>query len=311
MPYTPPLISVIIPTYNRADLLPRAVRSACEQTYRNLEILVVDDASIDDTEEVARALEKEDARVRYVKREENGGANAARNIGIQESKGEYIALLDSDDEWLPEKIEKQIQVFEKSDDEKLGVVYCGYERKKDTATISSFTPIYRGNIFEKLLCKNVVGGCSSVLIKKECFGKSDFFDESEEIRKGGAQDYDLWLRLAHKYHFDFAIEPLFFYYIHKKNMTVTNSSLARMKALEYVAEKNKRFYLKKPHLFAKQLSMQGVTLIESGNRPAARKKFKHSLKIKYTNESLFRYIESFFPVFLHNKLKQIFNAIKR
>ncbi|GAH83893.1 unnamed protein product, partial [marine sediment metagenome] len=117
-------VSVIIPTYNRADMVGRAIQSVINQTYQDFEIIIIDDASTDNTREVAREFQEREKRIKYFKHEINKGGGAARNTGIKNSKGEYIAFLDSDDEWYPEKLEKQIEIFNKND-ENLGVVYSG------------------------------------------------------------------------------------------------------------------------------------------------------------------------------------------
>lgn len=105
-----PKVSVIIPTYNRAHLIGRAIKSVLNQTYKDFEIIIVDDGSTDKTEEVVKDFK--DERVRYIRREKNKGGSAARNTGIKAARGEYIAFQDSDDEWLPEKLEKQMKAFE-------------------------------------------------------------------------------------------------------------------------------------------------------------------------------------------------------
>lgn len=102
------LVSVIIPTHNRADLLPRAVRSVFKQSYAKVEVIVVDDASADDTPEVVACLRRERSRLKYVRSEVNVGNPAARNIGIERASGDVLAFLDDDDEWLPRKLEYQL-----------------------------------------------------------------------------------------------------------------------------------------------------------------------------------------------------------
>lgn len=101
-----PFVSIVIPTYNRARFLGRLVRSVLNQTYKNFEVIVADDASTDDTAEIIKTFK--DDRIRYIRHESNAGAAAARNTGIKASRGEYVAFQDSDDEWLPEKLEKQM-----------------------------------------------------------------------------------------------------------------------------------------------------------------------------------------------------------
>jgi glycosyltransferase involved in cell wall biosynthesis len=120
-----PTVSVIIPTYNRAHLIGRAIQSVLKQTYQDFEVIVVDDGSIDNTEEVVKKIQEN--RVYYYKHDKNKGGSAARNTGISLAKGEYIAFQDSDDEWLPEKLEKQIGVFN-NQTKNVGVVYTGFYR---------------------------------------------------------------------------------------------------------------------------------------------------------------------------------------
>ena len=104
------LISVIIPSYNSGKFLGEAIESVVNQTYKNIEIIVINDGSTDNTEEIAKKWQKRDERVRYLKHKENKGPSAARNTGIKNSRGEYIAFLDDDDEWLPEKLERVIEI---------------------------------------------------------------------------------------------------------------------------------------------------------------------------------------------------------
>ncbi|OKH14938.1 glycosyl transferase family 2 [Fischerella major NIES-592] len=106
-----PLVSVVIPTYNRADLIKHTLNSAIRQSYKNLEIIIIDDGSVDNTEEVVKAID--DSRIRYIRLPNNSGGSVARNTGIENARGEYIAFLDSDDLWIPEKIELQLASIQK------------------------------------------------------------------------------------------------------------------------------------------------------------------------------------------------------
>lgn len=149
-----PLVSVIIPTYNRAHTLPASIDSVLCQTYDNLEVIVVDDGSTDGTEIFVRGLA--DSRVRYIKNSGNHGPAAARNLGVRRAEGEYVAFQDSDDEWRPDKLEKQmpllLEPLEKTD-----LVYCEYtryhgENRRETVP-SKVLPAEskQGNILPKLL----------------------------------------------------------------------------------------------------------------------------------------------------------------
>jgi glycosyltransferase involved in cell wall biosynthesis len=209
-------ISVIIPTYNRAHLLNRTIQSVLNQTFHDLEIIIVDDASTDGTEELIKNFN--DSRILYFRHEKNKGGSATRNTGIKHASGEFVAFLDSDDEWLPEKLEKQMEIFDKAP-KTLGVVYTAfrYEGGKSRITI----PKYRGNIFEFILVNNCVGTASTPLIKKECFIKTGIFDEQLPC----GQDWDLWIRLAQHYEFDFLREILVRYYPQSNSISMDKKAM--------------------------------------------------------------------------------------
>ena len=184
-----PKVSVIIPTYNRAHLVGRAIRSVLNQTYQDFEIIVVDDGSTDNTEEVVKSFN--DPRIRYIRHEKNRGGSAARNTGIRAARSEYIAFLDSDDEWLPEKLEKQVLIFS---DDQIGLVYTG-RRVIDSRSgrcLSEKIPEIEGDVYKQLLEGDFIGTCSSVMVKKGILEGIDGFDETLPSR----QDWDCWLRVA-------------------------------------------------------------------------------------------------------------------
>ena len=159
-----PKINIIIPTYNRADLLPRAIDSVLKQSYRNWEAVIIDDGSTDETEKVVKRYT--DTRIHYIKHKLNPGIPAARNTGIKKSKGKYIALLDSDDEWLPQKLACQIKAF-KNESYNCGVVYTGgYLVKNNKDKLTKSVIVSPNNFYEKILFKNIVGS-STVLVKRE------------------------------------------------------------------------------------------------------------------------------------------------
>lgn len=142
-----PTVSVIIPTYNRAHLVGRAIQSVLNQTYKDFELIIVDDGSTDNTEDIIKKYQKKDERIKYIRRKKNKGGSVARNTGINAAIGEYIAFLDSDDEWLTEKLERQMKVF-KSTSSEVGVVYSGFFRINDRRNEieSIFNPKKRGYI---------------------------------------------------------------------------------------------------------------------------------------------------------------------
>ena len=197
-----PAVSVIIPTYNRAHLLDRAIESVLDQTYQDFEIIVVDDASVDETEEVVISFA--DDRINYIRHQKNKGGSSARNTGIKAAKGEFIAFLDSDDEWLAEKPKKQIDKFKMSS-KKVGVIYCGHcivgEETQEVVDEVIFS--LRGNVFLNLL-KMCITPASSLVIRRYCFRKAGFFYEVLP----SCQDCDMWIRLSRYYKFDLMPEVL-------------------------------------------------------------------------------------------------------
>ncbi len=227
-----PLVSIVIPTYNRENLILRAINSVDEQTFQNFEIIVVDDASTDSTEQVIADLNH--SKIKYVKLEENVGQCAARNVAINMAEGEYIGLLDSDDIWLPEKLEKQIEIFKNSDD-KLGAVYCGnYEidEVKNTKTLIDL-PKYRGDIYRILLGGFCPSTTSKFLLKKKALLDVGSFDEYLPT----FVDFDLWLRIAQKgYTFDYVDEPMMIKYEHHGEQ-MAKHLYKRLEGLKIFSEK--------------------------------------------------------------------------
>ncbi len=198
-----PQVSIIIPTYNRENLIIKALESVFMQTFQDFEILIIDDASTDNTEKIIQELHHD--KIRYYKLAVNGGQCIARNYGIQRAEGEYIAFLDSDDIWLPEKLELQIECFKKGS-EKLGCVY-GYSYTYD-AILNETSLIqfqyYRGNIHKNMLKGFCPPTPSLFMVKKQALIEHNGFDEKLIT----FVDLDMWLRLSQNYDFDYVEKPL-------------------------------------------------------------------------------------------------------
>ena len=224
-----PTVSVIIPSYNREHLVGRAIKSVLDQTYQDFELIVIDDASTDNTEEVVKSFN--DERIKYLKHDENKGGAAARNTGIKVARGEYIAFQDSDDEWLPVKLEKQMKVFEAASPE-VGVVYTGFWRIESNKKIyipSEKVARKEGNIHAELLRGNFVDTPTAV-VKKDCFAKVGIFDERLPRR----QDWELFIRISKCFYFKCIDEPLLISYYTPDSICTNQSSL--IKALELILE---------------------------------------------------------------------------
>lgn len=165
------LVSVVIPTYSRSDILERALQSVLNQTYRNLDIIVIDDNTESSpyrtyTRELMEKYDK-DKRIRYIQNPKNLGGAGARNVGIEAALGEYIAFLDDDDEYYPEKIEKQLKVFLESKSEKLALVYCDLEhRGKNNHLDCVIRKRHKGNCLYEAIEDDCLASTSMWLVKK-------------------------------------------------------------------------------------------------------------------------------------------------
>jgi len=267
MSQTEPLVSVIIPTYNRAHVLERAIQSVVNQTYQHFEVIVVDDGSTDNTAEVASSIR--DERVRYIRHQVNKGTPAsARNTGIRAARGEFVGFLDSDDEWLPQKLQKQVDRF-RSASRNVGVVYGGYAVVDDNTKriIGEVYPRKRGYIFKEVLELSVPTNPLTPLVKKECFEKVGFFDE--ELRFG--EDFDMWVRIAQHYQFDFVDEVVASYYISPGQITGD-----RVRALEGFLKfmaKHEHTLSENPDIFAHQLKYVGQCYLMQHEYASARRYF--------------------------------------
>lgn len=196
-----PLVSVILPTYNRARVLPRAIRSVLNQTFSDLELIIVDDGSTDDTETVVRLFC--DPRILYVRRERNEGVLPARNLGIRRARGSFIAFQDSDDEWLSEKLERQLHLLSTSGDD-VGAVGCG-RLNHSRRGVQTVLPISRGWVFEDILAGRAKGCGTPLLVVRRFASEPDiFFDE--RFPALGERDY--LMRIAARRRVEFVDEPL-------------------------------------------------------------------------------------------------------
>ncbi len=192
-----PALSVVLPTYNRARFLRRSIGSVLAQSFRDLELIVVDDASTDETPEVVRGID--DARIRYTRCPENRGGAAARNVGISAARGRYVAFQDSDDEWLPEKLRKQMDLFAGAAPE-IGMVFCGtrvlVERGDgSTSRVGESIP-ERMEEFPRSVLRGVPSGCSlqGLVVRAELLHEIEGFDGALPSQ----QDWDLFIRLSRR-----------------------------------------------------------------------------------------------------------------
>lgn len=198
-----PLVSVVIPTRNRAAYVQQALQSVFAQTNRDYETIVVDDGSTDETAQVLQPLIQQE-RIRYFARAQRG-VSAARNFGVSRAAGNYIAFLDSDDVFLPSKLEKQLQVFRAKPE--LGFVHCWFSKFSDDGRDlgTRDTSRFRGRIYPDLLLEwSVLMAMPCMLMRKASFEAAGGFDE----HMTWAEDLDLWRRMARQFEVDLVPEPL-------------------------------------------------------------------------------------------------------
>lgn len=281
-----PLISVIIPTHNRADLLPRAVMSVLKQTFTDFEAIIVDDASDDDTEAVVKQIG--DNRVRYIRHTHNLGGPAARNTGIREARGEYIAFLDDDDEYFPNKLAITLQALNGASD-KTGLAYSkvryiGYFDKVLLPYIGK-----SGNIFLDML-----GGpmfhTSSTLIKKKFIV---FYDETLPRY----QDVDFHLRILEKAEAVFADQiTALWHQEHQRNRITADikalEDAVRIMEKKYFDEKGYHTY---KDVYARFLKTVGnISILENNALRVGRNYLRRSLKVQLNLIVLVDFLTSFF-----------------
>ena len=194
-----PKVSVIVPTYNRANRLEGTLRSIVSQTYQDFELIVVDDGSTDNTSKVIESFPS----AQYLPMKKNSGVSKARNIGLACAKGEFICFLDSDDLWKEKKLEIQIHWMESNTDNQVCYTDEIWVRNGVRVNQMNKHSKYTGDIFRHCLALCIVSP-SSVMIRAKLFSEIGNFDESLPA----CEDYDLWLRIAVKYAFHFIEEPL-------------------------------------------------------------------------------------------------------
>jgi glycosyltransferase involved in cell wall biosynthesis len=204
-------VSVIIPTYNRAGLIARAIDSVLVQTFKDFELIIIDDGSKDNTKEAIKPFE---GKIKYIY-QNNGGISNARNRGIQESSGQYIAFLDSDDYWAPQKLEVQVKILDENP--RVGIVYARMPIVNEHGEILGMKPNgISGKNFQELL--RVWGDLptSSVMTRRECFDRVGVFDNDLPPM----EDIDMWLRIAHSYEiYEVEGQTLAYYWRHDHQIT--------------------------------------------------------------------------------------------
>lgn len=209
-----PAVAVIMPAYDVAAFVGEAIESVLAQTHTDWQLVVVDDGSTDGTSDVVARYD--DPRVRLLRIEHSGLPAVARNRGLASSESEFVAFLDGDDLWRPEKLERQLALVASRPE--VGLVHAGFEMLRD-GSLEPYVPppamTEEGPQLERLAVGNYIAN-SSVLLRRELLARRGAFDEDPRLR--GTEDFELWLRLAPQTEFGYVDEPLMVYRFHPANL---------------------------------------------------------------------------------------------
>jgi glycosyltransferase involved in cell wall biosynthesis len=225
------LISVIIPTYNRGHVIQRAIQSVLDQTYKDLEVIVIDDGSKDDTRSVLEQQCEADSRIRCLFVDSNKGAQAARNMGIRASQGEWISFLDSDDYWYPQSLEVRLIAAQQ---QRVKVVHSGFEVIRENGIQESLRIPCLGDRAYRALLTHPGPVFQALLVAREAFEKIGYLDEDISAY----QEWDTSIRLARYYKFGFVPESTFVYDCRGTN-TISKDLLRNAAGYEQIVRKHR------------------------------------------------------------------------
>jgi glycosyltransferase involved in cell wall biosynthesis len=287
-----PKVSVIIPTYNRKEEIVPTLKSVLNQNFASFEVIVVNDN--EDEKVVLNILNQlSDDRIKYLKNQRRKGANGARNTGLENARGKYVAFLDDDDLWNMDKLEKQIRKFDESVDN-VGFVYSGFEviSRIDPTFSKKILPSKKGDVFSNMIQRNFVGS-PTPLIKKSVFSKSGYFDENLL----SAQDWELWIRMSAVTHFEYVDEVLAKYVVHGDQLSIDFNK--KRNSIEYILQKHKGLYDRDKTALALNYKKIAVIYFMTGDLNTCRHNIKKAIFIikEFRLDLIIHLILTFFPSF--------------
>lgn len=265
-----PLVSVIITTFNRSELVKKAIDSVLNQTYMNFELIVVDDCSTDHTKEAVNSFS--DDRITYIQHAMNKG-EGSRNSGLECVRGDYVAFLDDDDEWFKDKLELQVDLLS-AKPANIGVVHTGrvlyYTSTEEEVVDVKHRLDFCDNALEDLAIDN--GICTStVMVRRQCLDQVGYFDETFPY----CQDYDMWIRLAEGYQFTYIHKPLIRYRYHQTNLSKNWG--AQIKGREMLYEKHAKYFSQSTPYNSRHYFELGVLKCLNNDMKKARKMYMKSI----------------------------------
>ncbi len=272
-------VSVVIPTCQRLELLKRAIRTVLAQSYTDFEVIVVNDG-----EDISLA-EFNDPRLKYIKNLIKRGGGGSRNEGVRSAMGEYIAFLDDDDRWLPNKLEIEVEALKKGSD-KAAFAFTSVTNEYEDRTEVTNVPEGEANQMERVLAKFNGFLTSTLLVKRDKFNEIGGFDESFPSH----QEPDLILRLSQKYNGIGINKPLTIMSMFRTHEHIGSSLERRIAGRVKILAKHKEEFAKRPKVLAKHYFRIGLWQRDSGHGKEAREYFKKALNTKFTWRYLYHYL---------------------
>lgn len=299
-----PKISVIIPTYNTGEMVRDSIESVLAQTFADFELIIIDDCSSDKiTKEIIADYETKDQRIRFMALDKNSGGPATpTNIGIKSARGEFVAFLDHDDEWMPDKLKKQLALFSLND--KLGLAGCFVDifdkTGKTTKEIYRSQKQGRTEFLESALCGQFFFSFSILMVPKRVFERIGLLDEKLTL----TADQDIVFRILQNYDYDFVSEVLTRYNFHGMNYTNRVEFNFKIKQdAEYLLKKHRSLFERFPRCYARRLKDLAISQILLGESYAGRSNLFRAIQISPNNVKMyFIMVASFFGASLFKKI---------
>lgn len=297
-------VSIIIPTHKRGDLLKYTLDSVVNQSYKNMEIVVVSDGFDRDTDLFMKSYNNH--KVKYYVYQESKGANFARNFGVSKSSGEILAFVDDDDRWSSSKINQQVQFLRNNP--RSGLVYTGNKQiYMDSGDSFEYRPNEMGDLSKKIFEKNYIGSTSSVIVKRSVFEEAGGFDENLEA----LQDYDLWIRITQISEIGVVSEPLLFYYNDRSRVQISGNLEKYINSAKIMKGKYKKLFLENDNLGKVFDRFINQVLLKKAMRNNNNKRAREIGKIlitRYPSFSSFTYyLSTFLSYDMLLKARSLFN----
>jgi len=307
------LVSVIIPCYNGEKFIGEAIESVINQTYQNLELIIVNDGSTDNSKEIIDKY-RTDQRIKYVQHDANKGIAKTKNTGIRLARGDYLAFLDQDDVWLPNKLEMQVNCF-KDQEEDVGMVCTGMiftdEKLKSQRIFMGFKDDNQKELIKSLYLQPT-NSSGIMMVKKNCFSKVGFFDEGLY----GWDDFEMWMRIASQYKIKYIRKAVVKKRMHPENaQRLPKVQQEAKKVFDQVVQLHPFLEAYRAKKETKMLYAEAVKLTEQKEMDKAKLKLKETMKRgRVVSKAFFLFILIFFlgnrAIWVKERLSAVRNLLR-